>query len=75
MVLQRALVVVVTAILSAFTLLLLLVDDESWAGPVIWTISPTHGLHLADLPILGLWLVGIAAGVALCRDPRTPVDS
>jgi hypothetical protein len=33
----------------------LLAGEHPWAGPEVLEISDTHGLHLWDFPILGVW--------------------
>ena len=33
--------------------LLLLAGHGPWAGPVIWAVSPYHGLNVGDLPVIG----------------------
>jgi hypothetical protein len=64
---------VVGLILTAFTFLLLtghnLID-----GPVLITLTQSHGLHAGDLLVIAGWAVGMAALVLLARDSgRVPV--
>ena len=57
----------VGGILSTFTFLLLTgryIND----GPVLITLSRSHGLHAGDLFVLAGWAVGMAALVLLARD-------
>jgi hypothetical protein len=37
-------------------------------GPILVTLTDTRGIHLGDLPVLGLWIVGLVCGVILWRD-------
>ena len=59
--------VVVGGILSGFTFLLLTgryIND----GPVLITLTQSHGLHAGDLFVIAGWAVGMAALVLLARD-------
>ena len=39
---------------------LALVDSYPWSGPVLLTLSDTHGVHAADLPVVGLAALSVA---------------
>jgi hypothetical protein len=65
---------VVAAILSAFTALLLH-GEYIDMGPVVLTISHKHGVHRGDLFVAGGWLVGVIAVLTLVVDrPRRHRD-
>jgi hypothetical protein len=56
----------VGGILSSFTFLLLTgryIND----GPVVITLTRSHGLHAGDLFVIAGWAVGMAALVLLTR--------
>ena len=66
---------VVGGIVSGFTVLLVTgryIND----GPVVITLTKTHGLHAGDLFVLAGWVVAMAALVLLARksDPVTGPD-
>jgi predicted outer membrane lipoprotein len=69
-VLRWLLGLIVAAILSVFTALLLhgqYVD----MGPVVLRLSTDHGIHRGDILIAGGWLVGLIAVLTLVLDhPR-----
>lgn len=46
----------------------LLSGHGPWAGPKILTLTPGHGVNLGDLPVLGLWMGGLACCWMLWRD-------
>jgi hypothetical protein len=55
---RRGLIVLALGALTGLVLVLL--DGyHSWAGPEVLELSPTHGLHLFDFPILAAWLVAV----------------
>ena len=62
--LDRLLVVLIVLVLTVLTGALL-AGHGPWAGPVLVTFSPTHGLNQGDLPVLAAWLVGVWACLAL----------
>jgi hypothetical protein len=41
-----------------------------WAGPLIVTLSSSHGIHAGDLPVMAGWLVGMACCNVLWRRSR-----
>ena len=47
--------------------LLLLAGHGPWAGPVIWALSPYHGLNVGDLPVIGAYVIGLGCCVWLWR--------
>ena len=57
------------AVLTGFTFTLL-VTRRPGVGKVLFELSDSHGVHLGDVPVVGLWLVGTACGVLLWRDSR-----
>ncbi len=60
-------VVTHTLIALAFVL-----TDGPEGSPVVLKITSGHGVHESDLPILALWLVGVAAcGALALRRRRT----
>ncbi|MEI5671629.1 MULTISPECIES: hypothetical protein [unclassified Nocardioides] len=63
---RRELAIVVAACLTGL-MMLLIAGHGPWAGSVIWRVSPGHGLNNGDLPVLGLWIVGMGAVVLLAR--------
>ncbi|MDN4174496.1 hypothetical protein QWY28_16165 [Nocardioides sp. SOB77] len=66
-----ALVLVLAGVLSVLTSLLI-AGHGPWAGPTVLKLSPNHGLNLGDIPVLGLWALGMGACAALARrDQRT----
>jgi hypothetical protein len=56
----RPAALVVAASLTVLALLLI-ADHGPWSGPHLITITPEHGLNLGDVPVLGIWLVGVVA--------------
>lgn len=63
---RRDLAVVVAAALTGLTMMLI-AGHGPWAGDVLWAVSGSHGLNVGDLPVLGLWAVGMVATVLLGR--------
>src|SRR3954447_26548794 len=59
----------VGAILSGFAFLLL-TGQYIQEGPVVVSLTHTHGLHAGDLFVIGGWVVGMAALGLLMRAPR-----
>jgi len=57
----RVLLLVVGACLTVLTLMLLVVPSAAM-GPVIVDVRG-HGLHQGDVPVLGLWVMGMGAVV------------
>ena len=39
---------------------LALVNSHAWSGPVLLTLSRTHGVHAADLPVVALAAFAVA---------------
>jgi hypothetical protein len=58
------------AILSGFTFTLLVIRRPR-VGEVLFELTDSHGIHAGDLPVAGLWLVGLACGLLLWRDGRS----
>jgi hypothetical protein len=44
--------------------------DTPGAGPVLLRISSTHGVHLGDLPALGMLVLAVIAAVRMRRTSR-----
>jgi hypothetical protein len=65
-------VLLTTAVLSGFAVLLL-TGDYIREGPVLLSLSATHGIHRGDLGIVAAWVLG-EIGVLVCAfsGPRTP---
>ena len=57
------------AVLTGFTFTLL-VTRRPGVGRVLFELTDSHGVHLGDVPVAGLWLVSMACGVLLWRDSR-----
>jgi hypothetical protein len=53
-------------VLSGFTFLLL-TGEYIKEGPVVASVTPSHGLHAGDLVVLAGWAVGIVALFLLAR--------
>ena len=65
--LRRLCSLVVGGILSTFTFLLLTgryIND----GPVVITLTDSHGLHVGDLFVIAGWAVGMATLLLLTRN-------
>ncbi len=56
----------VAAVLSAFAVLLL-TGEYLNEGPVLLSLTPTHGIHEGDLYVLGGWAVALLAVGGLVR--------
>ena len=63
---NRAYVVLATLSLTGAATALM-VGHRRWDGPVLFTISETHGVNLGDVPVLACWLAGIACAVWFWR--------
>lgn len=63
---RRELALVVGLALTGLTALLI-AGHGPWAGSTLWTVGGTHGLNQGDLPVLGLWAVGMVGLVLLGR--------
>ena len=61
---RRGVVVLLGAVLTLLTLLLL-AGHGPWAGSVIWALSSYHGLNMGDLPVLGAYVIGLGCCVWL----------
>jgi predicted anti-sigma-YlaC factor YlaD len=70
MTIQRWLLLVVVLVQSTLTLMLV-AGQESWGGPVILGISHSHGLHVTDIPLVALWMIGMLCCGALWVKPHT----
>lgn len=57
------------AILTGFTATLL-GGRRPGVGPVLFGVTSNHGVHVGDVPVIGLWLLGLAFGALLWRDSR-----
>ncbi len=66
---RRGVVLLLAGVLTMLTLLLL-AGHGPWAGPVIWTISPDHGLNVGDLPVLGAYVIAVGCCAWLWHDAR-----
>jgi hypothetical protein len=72
--LRRLCALVVGGTLTGFTFLLLTGDYIS-DGPVVVTVTRSHGLHAGDVFVIVGWVVAMAALVLLARHAgrvRTP---
>lgn len=58
---SRLVLLVVAGCLTVLTLMLLVVPSAAM-GPVILDVRG-HGLHQGDVPVLGLWGIGMVASV------------
>ncbi len=61
---NRALLLVVMAVLSLLTFVLLKGDGPG-SGDVLLTVTRDNGVNQNDVPIIGLWLVGMGCCVAV----------
>ena len=61
------LVILLMAILTVFTGLLLLARRPGM-GEILVTLADERGIHTGDLPIVALWLIGLVCGALLLRD-------
>ncbi|NHC23852.1 hypothetical protein G6553_11795 [Nocardioides sp. IC4_145] len=62
----RLLAIVLAEVVSILCVLLI-AGHGPWAGPVLLGLSEDHGLNAGDVPVLGLWLLGLAACAGLWR--------
>ncbi|MCR6032167.1 hypothetical protein GGQ22_12040 [Nocardioides sp. zg-579] len=62
----RLLAVVLAEVVSILCVILI-AGHGPLAGPVLIELSADHGLNLGDIPVLGLWLLGLAACGELWR--------
>ena len=62
--------VAVVLLLGAACALLL---HQSWHGPIILSLSSSHGIDAGDIPALALFALGLAIATSLlpARDPST----
>jgi hypothetical protein len=60
---------VLLAILTGYTFTLLVMRRPR-VGRVLFELSDSHGVHVGDIPVAGLWIVGMVCGVLLWRDSR-----
>ncbi|MBC9735617.1 hypothetical protein [Nocardioides marmotae] len=67
----RTLALVLAGVLTALTGLLI-AGHGPWAGPPVLALSPSHGLNLGDIPVLGLWGLGLLGCAALWRSGAPP---
>ena len=56
------------AIITGFTFVLL-VNRRPGVGRVLVTLTPTHGIHVGDIPVAALWVLGMVVGAMLLRAP------
>lgn len=56
---RAALLLIVAA--SSWMALLLVTREGPWSGRVLMSFTPSHGLHVSDLPVVGVWAVVVAA--------------
>ncbi|WP_162602378.1 hypothetical protein [Nocardioides daejeonensis] len=56
-------------LLLAMTLLLIysVAGSSALSGPLLFTVSATHGVHRDDLVALGAWLLGVYCVLRLLR--------
>ncbi|GGO79193.1 hypothetical protein [Nocardioides deserti] len=67
---SRALAVVLGCVVTSLAALSV-AGVSPYSGPRILGLSSDHGVHLGDLPVLALWLVGMACvGVVWRRSHR-----
>ena len=62
----RAVVVLLGLVLSVLTLLLI-AGHGPWAGSTLVAFDDSHGLNTGDVPVLVLWVVGMAGCGYLVR--------
>jgi hypothetical protein len=70
-VLARACLIVLAGVQTFFAFLLV-AGHSRFAGHVLISISPTHGLDSGDLPVLFLWLVSMTCCAVVWS--KTPLD-
>ena len=67
-------VLLTTAVLSGFAVLLL-TGDYIREGPVLFTLTQSHGVHRGDLGIVAAWALGeIGVLTSALSRPRTKRD-
>ena len=49
----------------------LLVGRRPGVGRILFSISEEHGVHAQDLPVIGVWVLGVVCAVLLWRDSRS----
>jgi hypothetical protein len=59
------------AALSVFAVLLL-TGDYIREGPVLVTLSATHGIHRGDLGVVAVWALGVIGVLVGVLAPRRP---
>ena len=57
------------AILTGLTFTLL-VNRRPGVGRVVWEFSPEHGVHVGDVPVVAVWVLGMVCLVLLWRGDR-----
>lgn len=62
----RLLAIILAEVVSIFSVLLI-AGHGPWAGPLLLKVSENHGLNVGDVPVLVLWVAGLAACVSLWR--------
>jgi hypothetical protein len=67
LVLRRLVGLIAAAVLSAFAALLLNGRYRA-EGPVVLSLTATHGIHRGDILIAGGWLIGMIALAVLVFD-------
>ena len=55
------------AVLTGLTFTLL-VNRRPGVGRVLWELSPDHGIHVGDIPVAAVWVLGMVCLVLLWRD-------
>ncbi len=58
------------AILSGLTFMLL-VNRRPGVGRVLVELSPSHGIHVGDIPVFAVWVIGMVSCILLLRDSRS----
>ena len=61
---------VLMAILTGLTFVLL-VNRRPGVGRIVVTLSPDHGIHVGDIPVFAVWVVGMVCCILLFRDSRS----
>ena len=57
------------AVLTVLTFTLL-VNRRPGVGKVLVELSPDHGVHVGDVPVAAVWVLGMVCLVLLWRDDR-----
>ena len=65
---RRRLIAIAVYLVVSILALLLVAGHGPWTGRVLFTVSDSHGMHSGDVPVVLLWLAGMACSVALWRD-------